>query len=63
MIRITIELQNPEAKALRIMCRRFRFGDAQHFLSDTPNVKPDHLCEAVTRLLNALTDHDSPNKH
>jgi hypothetical protein len=61
MTRITIELPDAEAKALVIICRRFKFSDAQEFVRDT-NVKPDQLCAAMTRLLNALTNPDSPNK-
>lgn len=54
MIRIVLVLEDPEAKALRLMCRRFQFGDAQHLLRHYPNVKPDSLCEAISRLRTAL---------
>jgi hypothetical protein len=51
---LTIRLTPREAKALRIMCHRFQFGDAQNFLRDAPNVKADWLCEAVSRVRTAL---------
>ena len=54
MICITIELREAEAKALRAMCHRFTFDDALHHLHGVRNVKPDSLCEAVTRLHAAL---------
>jgi hypothetical protein len=65
MIRIIVELLPKEAKALREMCRHFQFGDAQHLLRHSPNVRPDTLCEALTRLREALDPprSDSPNTH
>jgi hypothetical protein len=53
MIRIHIDLLPKEAKALREMCRRFQFGDAQHLLRHSPNIKTDSLSEAITRLRDA----------
>ncbi len=60
MVRLNIRLSREEAKALRIMCRRFQFGDAQYFLQSARNVKPDHLCEAISRLREALDDASDP---
>lgn len=54
MIRITVTFPNEEAKALTAMCRGFKFDDAQYHLRDVRNVRPDHLCEAISRLLAAL---------
>jgi hypothetical protein len=56
MVRIVIDLLSNEAKALREACRRFQFGDAQHLLRHSPNIKSDSLCEAVTRLRTALDE-------
>jgi hypothetical protein len=55
MIDLTIRLPNDEAAALAQMARRFQFGDAQHLLRHSRSARPDRLCEAVTRLLTALT--------
>ncbi len=61
MIRIVILLQPGEAKALRAMCRRFRFEDALHHLHGVRNIAPDALCEAVTKLGDAIAAaQDSP---
>jgi hypothetical protein len=58
MIRIVLGLNDAEAKALRAMCRAWRFDDAQHFLRHSPNIKPASLCEVITRLRDAF-DADS----
>jgi hypothetical protein len=55
VIDLTVQLTPKEAGALKEMCRRFQYGDAQHLLRHGRNVRPDHLCEAVTRVLAALT--------
>jgi hypothetical protein len=61
MIRVVILLQPGEAKALRAMCRRFTFDDALHHLQGVHNIAPDALCEAITRLREALdAAGDSP---
>ncbi len=54
MIRVVVLLEPGEAKALRAMCRRFRFEDALHHLHGVPNIAPDALCEAVTKLGDAI---------
>jgi hypothetical protein len=54
MIRVTLDLPPRAVRALREACRHFQFGDAQHLLRHSPNIKPDSLCEAVTRLRDAL---------
>jgi hypothetical protein len=51
---LTIRLQPKEARSLMEMCRRFRFDDAQAFLSGARNADATSLCEAVTAVLNAL---------
>jgi hypothetical protein len=54
MIRITIDFTDREAVVLREACRRFQFGDAQHLLRHARNARPDALCEAISRLREAL---------
>jgi hypothetical protein len=62
MIRVTLDLLPREARALREACRHFQFGDAQHLLRHSRNIKPDSLCEAITRLRDALdAAQDLPN--
>jgi hypothetical protein len=61
MIRVVLLLNAVEAKALRALCRAWRFDDAQYLLRNTPNVKPDSLCEAITKVREALdAADDSP---
>jgi hypothetical protein len=61
MIRMIVDLRDNEAKALREACRRFQFGDAQHLLRHSPNVKPDSLCAVITKVREALdAAGDSP---
>jgi hypothetical protein len=55
MIDITLRLPDNEAAALLEACRRFRFDDAQNLVRGSRNVRPDHLAEAMTRILAALT--------
>jgi hypothetical protein len=59
MIRITVDLRDGEAKALRAMCRRFTFDDALHHLHGVRNIAPDALCEAISRLRAVLDGADS----
>lgn len=54
MIRVALTLEPGEAKALRVLCRRFRFEDALQFLHGVPNISPDALCEAITHLGEAI---------
>lgn len=61
MIRVVLLLQPGEAKALRALCRRFRFEDALHFLRGVPNIAPDAMIEAINKLREGLdTAGDSP---
>ncbi len=61
MIRVAVLLTEAELKALRTMCRRFQYGDAQHLLRHYPNVRPDTLCEAISKLRTVLDGAgDSP---
>jgi hypothetical protein len=63
MIRVVLLLQPGEAKALRAMCRRFRFEDALQFLHGVHNIAPDALVEGVSRLREALdAASDSPRR-
>jgi hypothetical protein len=55
MIRIVILFPDAEARALAAMGRNFQFGDAQHLLRHSRNIRPDNLNSAVTRLFEALT--------
>jgi hypothetical protein len=55
VIDITLRLPDREAAALAEMARRFQFGDAQFLLRDSRNASVDSLCEAVSRMNDALT--------
>jgi hypothetical protein len=63
MIRVVVLLSSAETRALFAMTRNFRFDDAQHHLRHTRNLKADWLCEAISKLREAIevARRDSPS--